>query len=158
MNQTKILIDENQVYSQINPQKYGFQTRPQQKQYSPIIKGYFPKESSVKEMAIKKLNTTLTLILGVFILMTLVSYYFATADEIVLNDLSRQTTLLNDENSDLQNRLDKLKSFNNVDFTMQKYNFLQKAKQVMEVPAVVAPITSEKKNLAQKPFAWSIGY
>lgn len=156
MNQQQFLINENQIYSQTNPQ-HGFQTRPQQ-QYSPIIKGYFPKENTVKEMAIRKINTTLTIVLGVCIAMTLVSYYFATADELVLNDLSRQTTLLNDENSDLQNKLDKLKSFNNVDFTMQKYKFLQKANQVMEVPAVAAPATQAKKVLNQKPFAWSIGY
>ncbi len=156
MNQAQIFIDEKQVISNVNT-KQNFQTKPKQL-YSPIIKGYFPKESSIKEMAIRKVNTTLTVILGVFIVLTLVSYYFATADEIVLNDLSRQTTILNDENSDLQNRLDKLKSFNNVDFTMQKYNFLQKAKQVIEVPAVASPLAVAKKNIAQKPFGWSIGY
>ena len=156
MNQAQSYINENQIYTKANPTQ-GFQTKPKEL-YSPIIKGYFPKENTVKEMAIRKINTTLIVILGIFIVLTIVSYYFATADEIVLNDLSRQTTILNDENSDLQNKLDKLKSFNNVDFTMQKYKFLQKAKQVMEVPAIAAPVTPEKKNLSQKPFAWSIGY
>lgn len=109
-------------------------------------------------MAIRKINTTLTILLGMFILLTAVSYYFATANEMVLNDLSRQTTILNDENADLQNRVDKLKSFNNVDMTMQKSNMLQKAKQVWEVPAVSTGTVLDKKLNAKKPFAWSIGY
>ena len=49
-----------------------------------------------------------------------------------LNDLSRQTVILNNENSDLQNQLDKLKSFNNVDKTFQQNNMLKRAGQVIE--------------------------
>ena len=109
-------------------------------------------------MAIRKINTTLTILLGVFILLTSVSYYFATANEMVLNDYSRQTIVLNDENADLQNRLDKLKSFNNVDLTMKKNNILQKAQQVIEVNAVASSVVSDKKFDSQKPFTWSIGY
>ena len=137
-----------------NEYKEHYQINPQ----SPVIEGYFPKENIVKEMAIRKINTTLTILLGAFILLTAVSYYFATANEMVLNSLSRQTTVLNDENSDLQNRLDKLKSFNNVDITMQKSNMLKKAQQVMEIPAVSSNMVADKKLDAQKPFAWSIGY
>lgn len=133
-----------------------YQSNPLQQ--SPIIEGYFPKENTEKEMAIRKINTTLTLLLGAFILLTSVSYYFATANEMVLNDLSRQTIVLNDENADLQNKLDKLKSFNNVDMTMQKNNILQKAQQVIEVKAVASTIVADKKFDSQKPFTWSIGY
>lgn len=151
---------QNQL--QMNTQDYlnnfeqGYQTSPQYN--APIIEGYFPKENIVKEMAIRQINTSLTLALGVFILLTAVSYYFATANEMVLNNLSRQTIVLNDENSDLQNRLDKLKSFNNVDITMQKNNMLQKAQQVMEIPALSSNIVADKKINAQKPFVWAIGY
>ena len=127
-------------------------------QYSQIIEGYFPKENTKKEMAIRKINTTLGVLLFIFFVMAAVSYYFATANEMVLNTLSRQTVILNDENSDLQNKLDKLKSFNNVDMTMQKNNMLQKAQQVIEIPAVSLNMVADKKIDAQKPFAWSIGY
>lgn len=125
---------------------------------SPVIEGYFPKENIRKEMAIRKINTTLTILLIVFIVTTAISYYFATANEMVLNNLSRQTVVLNDENADLQNRLDKLKSFNNVDITMQKSNMLRKAQQVMEIPAVTSNNIVDKKFDTQKPFSWAIGY
>lgn len=125
---------------------------------NPIIEGYFPKENLKKEMAIRQINTTLTVLLGVFIMLTAVSYYFATANEIVLNNLSRQTTVLNDENADLQNKLDKLKSFNNVDLTVSKSNMLKKAQQVIEIPAVTSSAVADKKLSAQKPFSWAIGY
>ena len=140
-------LNEYQEYYQSNPQHI-----------SHVIEGYFPKENIRKEMAIRQINTTLTIMLVLSIFITAISYYFATANEMVLNDLSRQTVVLNDENSDLQNKVDKLKSFNNVDMTMQKNNMLQKAQQVIEVPAVSSNTTENKKVNAQKPFSWAIGY
>lgn len=153
-------MSKNQL--QINDQDYSYkhqesyQTNPQQD--NSIIEGYFPKENIRKEMAIRKINTTLTIVLGIFLVLTAVSYYFATANEIVLNNLSRQTTVLNDENSDLQNKLDKLKSFNNVDISMQKNNTLKKAQQVIEIPAVSLNTVADRKINAKKPFTWAIGY
>lgn len=134
----------------------NYQTNPQHS--SPVIEGFFPKENVRKEMAIRKINTTLTVLLGIFLMMTAISYYFATANEMVLNDLSRQTIVLNDENSDLQNKLDKLKSFNNVDMSMKKNNTLKKAQQVLEIPAVSSNMVANKKFDSQKPFTWAIGY
>lgn len=161
MNQS--LTKTEQGYS--NEYKKYYLSNPQdnsqnysQQNYSQIIEGYFPKENSKKEMAIRKINTTLTVLLGSFLFLTAVSYYFATANEMVLNDLSRQTTILNDENADLQNKVDKLKSFNNVDMTMQKNNMLKKAQTVIEIPAVSSNVVADKKIDAQKPFSWAIGY
>lgn len=151
MSQNQLQMNNFNYSNEYNEQ---YQINPQ----CPVIEGYFPKENIVKEMAIRKINTTLTVLLGSFIFLTAISYYFATANEMVLNNLSRQTTVLNDENADLQNRLDKLKSFNNVDITMQKSNMLKKAQQVMEIPAVTTNTIADKKLDAQKPFAWSIGY
>lgn len=153
MRQNQLQIN-NQDY--LNNTGHSYQSNPQND--APVIEGYFPKENIVKEMAIRQINTTLTLALGAFILLTAVSYYFATANEMVLNNLSRQTVVLNDENSDLQNKLDKLKSFNNVDITMQKNNMLQKAQQVLEVPALSSNKVADKKINTQKPFVWAIGY
>lgn len=153
---TNQILERNYVYS--NEYQYNYQSNPQQQPINPVIEGYFPKENSRKEMAIRKINTTLTILLCIFILLTAVSYYFATANEMVLNDLSRQTTVLNDENADLQNKVDKLKSFNNVDVTMQKSNMLKKAQQVIEVPEVSTAAISDNKISTQKPFSWAIGY
>lgn len=152
MSKNQLQINNDYSYNQ----QGHYQSNPQQD--TSIIEGYFPKENVRKEMAIRRINTTLTIVLGIFLILTAVSYYFATANEIVLNNLSRQTTVLNDENSDLQNKLDKLKSFNNVDITMQKNNTLKKAQQVIEIPAVSLNTVADKKIDTQKPFTWAIGY
>lgn len=152
----QVLQNDNYSYRE---QYINYQSNPQQ--YGPdnlIIEGYFPKENTRKEMAIRKINTNLTLLLVGLLFLTAVCYYFATANEMVLNNLSRQTVVLNDENAELQNKLDKLKSFNNVDMTMQKNNMLQKAEQVLEVQAIASNSIADRKLNAEKPFTWSIGY
>lgn len=125
---------------------------------SQVIKGYFYKENILKEKAIRKVNMTLCSMLAFCVVAAFVSYYFAMSNEITLNTLSRQVTLLNDENSELQNHLDKLKSFNNVDSIMEQQNLLQKAARVIEVPhiASAAAVTSGKHYLSSVD--WSIGY
>lgn len=153
MSQNQLKIN---TYNCSHEYQDDYQSNPQQ--HTPVIEGYFPKENVRKEMAIRKINTTLTIFLGIFILLTAISYYFATVNEMKLNDLNRQTVILNDENTDLQNRLDRLKSFNNVDTTMQKSNLLKKAQQVMEIPAVASNTIADKKLNSQKPFSWAIGY
>ena len=110
-------------------------------------------------MAIKKVNNTLCGLLICAILISAISYYFVVSSEIQLNECSRKTTLLNVENSELQNKLDKLKSFNNVDLTMQKNNLLKRPEKVIDVTAVQT--NTPKKTLtnkAVKPKAWAIGY
>ncbi len=125
---------------------------------TPLIEGYFFKENLVKEMAIRKLNMSLCAILGLLVLVAFVSYYFEMSNEITLNTLSRQVTTLNDENAELQNHLDKLKSFNNVDSKMAQQNLLQKAAKVIEVPAVASNVNFEAKPELTSVVDWSIGY
>lgn len=124
-----------------------------------VIEGYFQKEISHKAMAIRKVNKTLCGLLGIAVLVAFVSYYFAMSNELSLNKLSRQITTLNDENAELQNRLDRLKSFNNVDNKMMQFNMLTKAAKVIEVQAVnnsAAPIINKPQKTAS--FNWAIGY
>ena len=80
-----------------------------------VIEGVFEQEDEEKQMAIRKLNFTLCIMLIVLIAVTTVSYYFATANEITLNQISRETVVFNEENAELENQLDRLKSFNNVE-------------------------------------------
>ena len=101
-----------------------------------IIEGYFPKENVIREMAIKRVNKMLCVMISLLIMVVIVSYYFVLTCEIKLNDLSRQTVILNNENTDLQNQLDRLKSFSNVDKTFQQNNMLKRAGQVIETEAV----------------------
>ncbi len=125
-----------------------------------IIEGNFPKENVVRQMAIKRVNKMLSIIIGLLIAVVVISYYFVISYEMKLNDLSRQTVILNNENSDLQNQLDSLKSFNNVDKTFQKNNMLKRAGQVIETPEIVVDMqeaTVQKKS-KRKIFNHAIGF
>ena len=135
--------------------RQGYSENPIETQ---VIEGYFQKEVSLKTMAIRKVNKTLCGLLGIAIIFAFVSYYFAMSEELTLNKLSRQITTLNDENAELQNHLDRLKSFNNVDDKMMQSNLLTKAAKVIEVQAVnsTAPISQPVQKTAS--FNWAIGY
>ncbi len=123
-----------------------------------VITGYFPEELYERRMSIRKVNIALSVILGIFIIVAMASYYFVTVNEMTLNKLGRETVALNDENAELQYKLDKLKSFNNVDITMQKNTTLTRAKEVIEVPQVNSVNIIDKKNKNDKLFSYSIGY
>ncbi len=124
-----------------------------------IIEGYFPKEIVVRQMAIKRVNKTLCVILAMLIAVVIVSYYFVISCEMKLNDLSRQTIVLNNENEELQNKLDTLKSFSNVDKTLQENNILQRAGQVIETPEVtVDPSNVVSKSSKKRIFNYAIGF
>lgn len=125
---------------------------------APVIEGYFKRDNLVKEMAIRKINKTLCGLLGLFIVVAFISYYFSMTHEITLNSLSRQITTLNDENADLQNNLDRLRSFNNVDTKINQFKLLQKADKVIEVPAAASVAVVEKKKIKSTSFNWAIGY
>lgn len=110
-------------------------------------------------MAIKRVNKTLCVILSLLIGVVIVSYYFVISCEMKLNDLSRQTVILNNENEELQNRLDTLKSFNNVDKTLQENNMLQRAGQVIETPEVTVDTqAAAKQRVKKKIFDYAIGF
>lgn len=130
------------------------------RQNNHVIMGDFPKSNSVRAMAIEKVNKTLCGLLICAIIISAVSYFFVVSSEIELNECSKKTTLLNVENAELQNKLDKLKSFNNVDLTVKKNNLLQPAKEVIEATYVKAnnPDTKKTAQKNAKPKAWAIGY
>lgn len=140
---------------QNNYQKQGYVQNSIENQ---VIEGYFQKEISQKAMAIRKVNKTLCGLLGIAVLVAFVSYYFAMSNELSLNKLSRQITTLNDENAELQNHLDRLKSFNNVDNKMMQYNMLSKASKVIEVQAVNTSLPVVVKPEKTATFNWAVGY
>ena len=124
-----------------------------------IIEGYFPKENLVKDMAIKRVNKSLCIILSILIVVVIISYYYVISCEIKLNDLSRQTVILNNENEELQNKLDSLKSFNNVDKTLQQNNLLQRPGQVIETPEVQPSVeNTDKLKIKRRIFNNAIGF
>lgn len=124
-----------------------------------IIEGYFPKENVVRQMAIKRVNKMLCVMISALIAVVVVSYYFVLSCEMKLNELSRQTVTLNNENTDLQNQLDRLKSFNNVDKTFQQNNMLKRAGQVIETQAVTVDSSeSTTKSAKKRIFSYAIGF
>ena len=124
-----------------------------------LIEGNFPKENVVRQMAIKRVNKLLCVILSALITVVIISYYFVITNEMKLNDLSRQTVVLNNENAELQNKLDSLKSFSNVDKTLQQNNMLQRAGQVIETQAVeVDSAEAASKTLKKRLFNYAIGF
>lgn len=129
-----------------------------QPDFTRVIEGYFPKEKVIKDMAIQKINKTLCILLSLIVIISFASYYFVISTELKLNELTRQTIMLNDENTELQNNLDRLKSFKNVDATMQRNNFLQKADMVIETPEVSVNVTPNSAKKNSKTFKWSVGY
>lgn len=147
------------VYEEAVPKTSFIDKSVQNLAVNSIIEGYFPKENLVKDMAIKRVNKSLCIILSILIAVVIISYYFVISCEIKLNDLSRQTIILNNENEELQNRLDSLKSFNNVDKTLQQNNMLQRAGQVIETNEIPSVNDSSVKNSsAKKIFNYAIGF
>ena len=144
-------------------QKKPIEPNINQRQYvnhnnNQIISGYFVKEKSYKEMVIARVNTFLCALLGFLVLVCLVSYYFVTISEVKLNKIRKETLALNYENEDLQNKLDNLQSFYNVDMAVAKSNMLQRATKVVELSAAKIPsVRFENQDSAQKK-AWSMGY
>ena len=136
MNRARVRQDIKYSYSY---EQQNYAENPIQQQ-APVITGYFHKENFYKEMAIRKVNATLCGILGVFVLAAFISYYFEMCNEITLNTLSRQV-------------------INNVDYKMAKYNLLQKAAKVIEVPAVRTNMDIEPQKKPLSTFVnWAIGY
>ncbi len=148
------------VYEEYTTPRKSFVDKSIQKlAVNSIIEGYFPKENLVKDMAIKRVNKSLCIILSILIVVAVISYYFVISCEMKLNDLSRQTVILNNENEELQNRLDSLKSFNNVDKTFQQNNMLKRSGQVIETNEIPSATEDSVKNSSGKQiFNYAIGF
>jgi hypothetical protein len=156
----KISGEASAPYTSVQVERVSFVDKSIQKlAVNSIIEGCFPKENVVRQMAIKRINKTLSIIISLLIVVAVVSYYFVVSCEIKLNELSRQTVILNNENTDLQNHLDTLKSFNNVDKTFQKNNMLKRAGQVIETQEVTIENTeSIAPKKKKKVFHYAIGF
>lgn len=112
-----------------------------------IISGYFVNELSYKELIIARVNNFLYGVLIFFVVFCLVCYYFVSCKEVQLNQISRETLELNYENEELQNKVDSLQSYYNIDKAVSKSNILERAKHVVEVNAATLPkVNFDKTN------------
>ena len=104
-----------------------------------IISGYFLDEKPYRELIVQRINNFLYGLLGVLVLFCFIGYYFVSCKEVQLNQISRETLDLNYENEDLQNKLDSLQSYYNIDKAVSKTNILERARHVVEVDAIDLP-------------------
>lgn len=123
---------------------------------NPVIYGRFPKHFEQKSSA-ESLNKFLTCVLLWLTALSLVSYYFVSDGEKRMNVLGREIVALNNENIELQNKLDNLHSFNKVDEIIQGKTLLDTAKKIIEIPAADSLASLETKP-APVNFGWTIGY
>ena len=150
---------------QTNNQQKSINTKYwQQHAQNPIVKGYFPRYKSYKEMSIAKLNRFLGILLGLAISVSFISYYFVTANEVILDKVGREITEIRTQNLELQNKLDNLKSYYNVDKTVKQKNLLQKPQQVVEVSSIKVDETIPARNIkdvapkTNENFNWAVGF
>lgn len=127
---------------------------------SPVVYGRFPKRIKVSAVSpVENINKFLSSVLLCLVMLSLVSYYFVSDSQKTMNLLGREIVALNNENIELQNKLDNLHSFNKVDAIIQGKTSLDTAKKVIEVPAVyTAEKVSKKKDGIPVNYNWSIGY
>lgn len=134
---------------------YGQQVIPESVT-NPVIYGRFPKIIS-SHSPIEKINKLLSSILLLLVLLSLVSYYFVSDGQKTMNSLTREIVALNNENIELQNKIDNLHSFNRVDAIIQGNSTLDTAKKVIEIPAVNV-VSAPKLKPIPVNYNWSIGY
>ena len=135
---------------------YGAQVG--KKRTNQVVYGKFPKH--IPHLStVDKINHFLSSVLLCLVVLSLVSYYFVSDCERTMNNLGREIVKLNNENIELQNKLDNLNSFNRVDSIIKGNTMLDTAKKVIEVPAVNNVIIPSKKLMTiPVNYNWSIGY
>lgn len=150
---------------QTNNQQKSINTKYwQQHAQNPIVRGYFPRYKSYKEMSIAKLNKFLSILLFLACAVSFISYYFVTINEVVLDKVGREITETRTQNLELQNKLDNLKSYYNVDKTVKQKNLLQKPQKVVEVSSIKADETITNKSIrdvapkTSENFNWAVGF
>ena len=123
---------------------------------NPVVYGRFPKYSN-KTSVFERINKVLFSFVMVLVGLSVLSYYFVADGTNSMNKLGREIVALNNENIELQSRIDNLHSFNKVDEIIQGKTSLNTAKKIIEVPAV-SVTTLPKVETAPVKYAWSIGY
>jgi hypothetical protein len=115
--------------------KYNYKI-PQQTKTAPkqnVAQGNFPSYENIKKTKIAKLNKLIAMVLSVGIFISMVSYSTVVASENQISKFHKEISDLNYENIELENKLENVKSFYNVDDKIAKTNLLEKPEQIIEV-------------------------
>lgn len=108
---------------------------------------------------LSSLNKALCRLLIVIMIVMFISYYITTMMQVSLTKLSSETMKLNNENIELQNKLDNLMSYHNVEALVSRSGKLDTARQVID-------INEDKKFTSKTPkkkynpnyYRWSLGF
>ncbi len=122
-----------------------------------VVHGYFPSFTNIKELAIHKVNTLISTFLMLSIIVSMVSYSGVVNQEGRISSLHKSIDTLNYENIELQNEVDYLKSFYNIDKKVASSNILQEARKVLEINAI-APIVKVKNTEHKLQIKAAFGY
>lgn len=90
-----------------------------------------------------------------------ISYYITTLLQLELSKLTTATSKINNENVELQNKLDKQMSYNNVEYLVRHSGMLDAARQVIDMDSEnrIIPVKKTDKKLNDKNYyRWSLGF
>lgn len=109
-----------------------------------VIKGDFSSyKINYREMRIYKFNKFLAFLLLLFVVIAIIMAITVVFRGNTARELHNKTVKINYENTELQNKVDNMKSFYSIDTKVSKIDFLKKADRVIEVKAI--------NNAPQKP-------
>ncbi len=111
---------------------------------------------------LSKLNKTLCWILVLIMIVMFISYYITTLMQVKLTKLSGETIKLNNENVELQNKLDNQMSYNHVEELVGNSGILGPANQVIEIndsPNFHAKKKKKNKRIDDSSYyKWALGF
>jgi flagellar biosynthesis protein FlhB len=116
-------------------------------------------EDNTKHHTLSKLNKTLCRFLAALMIIMCLSYYITTLLQVRLSRLSGETIKLNNENVELQNKLDNLMSYHNVENLVRQRGNLDTATQVIEIDGDSVVVNKvKKKKYYPNYYRWSLGF
>ncbi len=111
---------------------------------------------------LSRLNKSLCSLLLIIMIIMFISYYITTLIQLELSKLTSATSKLNNENVELQNNLDKLMSYNNVEELVRRSGVLDSARHVIEMESEGKTVIFQKKrnnNIDERNYyRWSLGF
>lgn len=113
--------------------KVEHQNNPKGQAQNPIVRGKFPVHQSSRNYSSYRLNKVLASLMVFCFLLSMTTYTFVLNKESMISDLHKQINETNFENIDLQNRVDHLQSFYNINKRVSKVDFLKQADKIIEV-------------------------
>lgn len=110
---------------------------------------------------LSRLNKSLCWLLVSIMIVMFISYYITTLLQLELSKLTTATSKINNENVELQNKLDKQMSYNNVEYLVRRSGMLDAARQVIDMDSenrIIPVKKNDKKANDKNYYRWSLGF